>query len=135
MNKKKLRTQLTSATEDLNPAELKDYQKTTRRFAAWNRRAALLRALEANPTEEENAFLNAKIRDLENAFQIAAWEIAGDDAAGLDSITPLPGAQGLAALAKANKDAAQAVATATLVRDFVVLGTKFLNIANGAIPA
>jgi hypothetical protein len=50
------------------------------------------------------------------------------------AVTPLPGKAEIAALATANKAAAQRVAQANGARDFVLLETRFLNIANGAIP-
>lgn len=125
----------TLGIDRMNAAELDELRFETRRRAAWNHRASLLRALQLDPGEEMRVFLQDSINNLERAFQNHAWETAGDRFAKLEPITPLPSAAEVAALADANNAAAQRVAIVANITGWIELAGTFLNIANGRIPA
>src|SRR5215213_8597385 len=80
VSKRTMRTQINDGVAALTPAALDLHRRTTRRFAVWNRRAALLRAIDAAPGEEIQTFLEETIRNIERAFQNNEWMNAGDAA-------------------------------------------------------
>lgn len=125
----------TLGVDSMSPSELEELQFETRRRAAWNRRASLLRALQLQPGEELRVFIQDSIDSLERAFQNHRWETDGDNRAKLDPITPVPSAAEVAALAKANNAAAQRAAMVANVTGWIELAGTFLNIANGRVPA
>lgn len=133
MDKRSVKTQFVPQDLSIFSAdELRGFRNETRRSAAWNRRAALLRAGDngADPN-----FVDTEVELLEKAFQNESWMEAGDAAAQLQPITQLPSADEVARLAHANNDAAQTVATIALASQLVDVATTLLNIANGRIPA
>lgn len=135
MDTRQLMTQLPGDLSGLSPVLLDMYRADTRRFAVWNRRAALLRARDAGADAEVTAFIDETIHQLENAFQNTAWVRFGDAVAGLDPITPLPSADEVARLAKANNAAAQTVAKIAFAGELLDVAVTFLDIANGRIGA
>ncbi len=132
MDKRALITQFEPDFTGFPAKAIESYRSETRRASAWNRRATLLRAIDAGG---DSATITRKIDALENAFANERWMEHGDKVSELDPITPVPSTEEVARLGKANNKAAQKVATITLAGDLLNVATTFLNIANGRIPA
>lgn len=135
MSRRELKTQLVVDLSGASAEDLELFRSETRRAAAWNRRATLLRAHDAGANAEVTAFIDQSVAAIEAAFQNSSWMQFGDATSGLQPLTPLPTAQEVARLAQANSRAAQTVATIALAGDLLEVSTTFLNIANGRIPA
>lgn len=135
MNKRELKAQLVVDLSGASAEDLELFRSETRRAAAWNRRATLLRARDAGASAEVTAFIDQSVAAIEAAFQNSSWMQFGDATSGLQSLTPLPTAEEVARLAQANSRAAQTVATIALAGDLLDVSMTFLNIANGRIPA
>src|SRR5688572_9836194 len=112
---------------DMSEGERREFWREHREQSVWNQRAALLRALQDETlTEAKRVVLDFRIQQLNEWFQLEAWQQDTSQLGGLQ-VTPLPSPQEIRALAMANSAAAQDVASTALAVDLIRLATRFIN--------